>query len=146
MMATLTRTLSMESMETDTRNTPSRTSSIYHNFYRNLLKMTGILIIASLTSATIGLTVNTTNPSTTSFQPLNKGNLQVERNLTVCETIKTFNLSQDIHLTICRYGQSDPIYIKLTETDNHLQLNRKQYEVLKQLTPEIDATIVKITS
>lgn len=137
----------------------SSLSSIYRNydFHFDLIKMTGLVVLLSLISATLVMTNSVYqmekvyNKSSDCNELLTKLTYDSndQGNNTLCDYLKDFKLPEEYYVTVCRYQQVTNIdfrkFINGKPTIQGLYLNLRQWNYLKRLYKYIDMAIENAT-
>ncbi len=127
----------------------SSASSLYRNydFHLNVLKLTGVVVLLALMTATLALI---TNPCTYSSDCIELKTSEVPMNTSLCSYAKQFPLPKDYIVTVCTYQERVRIDVRRFIGDRATILgyflNTEQWNHLKQLIPKIDQAIREATN
>lgn len=123
----------------------SSVSSLYRNydFHLDVMKLTGVVILLSLMTATLSLVIHMDGGRTDPVE-LTKG--KVILNASLCTYAEQFPLPQNFFVTVCTYQAEIRIdvrkFIGDTPTILGYFVNEKQWNHLKKLVPSIDQAVV----
>ena len=89
---------------------------VYHEYHMhiNVLKWTGVIVLLSLTAASLGITSSVYKMDRMQWNSTDCIKIQEQPNLnqTLCSYIKSFRLPNEYYVTVCRYGNRTLIDIR----------------------------------
>jgi len=134
----------------------SSLSSLYKNYdvHLDILKITGVIVLLSIMSATLAITSNLykvdTTKNVTDCIRLTAQMEDQQFNTTLCRYIKQYPLPENYFVTICSYQGEIRIdfrkFINNYPTIQGVYLNTRQWNYLKRLSSRIDEAIDKALS
>lgn len=131
----------------------SSLSSLYQNydFHLDIVKITGVLVLLSLMSATLAITNNLhvceSRQNVSDCIKITTKPYDIDRqyNSSLCDYVRQFDLPQQYRATVCLYEKEVRIDFRLFmnghPTIKGLYFNTRQWKYLKRLVPHIDKSI-----
>ena len=127
----------------------SSLSNLYHQYdiHINVLKWTGIIVMMSLTAATLGITNNLYQLEKVHWNSTDCIKIQEQPNFnqTLCSYIKPFRLPNEYYVTVCKYGNRTLIdirqYLNQRPTIKGVSLSTRQWTYLMTIRHHITRAI-----
>ena len=132
------------------RSIRSSLSSLYKNydFHLDILKLTGVVVLLSIMSATLAITSNLhvcKGENTTDCIKLTTQPVDLQFNSTLCSYMKQYQLPGGYYTTVCSYQGYIRIdvrkFINDRPTIQGFFVNTRQWNYLKRLKNSIDKSI-----
>ena len=127
----------------------SSISELYHEYHMhiNVLKWTGVIVLLSLTAASLGITSSVYKMDRMHWNSTDCIKIQEQPNLnqTLCSYIKSFRLPSEYYVTVCRYGNRTLIdmrqFLHQKPTIKGVSLSVRQWTYMTAIRRHITSAI-----